>query len=448
MAVFKTWVKNIFREIADPDRDVEITELAQLIQGGLAKHKRSFVLTEVLGDRSFKQSHLDEARLSVYEKYLARAWADGRMEASEKEILNWVAKCLELPKSMLKKANLEAARPRFAEALAIAMDDCVISSEEESHLHWIAKTAGYSLHEFMMEFFRTEGEQFLNGVFAASIEAEQSAIDSLDELIATAAKLGLPQEIVLKTIQPQAVRYIEHTLADAKQDEILGLEEEQLLNQLLKRFVLPKEVKSYISSELQEFHLLSELKRGKLPSLKQPSGVSLKAGELVHFHDGATWERLRLLKSGPSTDVHKGFLTISDSRMLFSSSTRSESFSYGSIVSYDLPGSVIKLQLRGRPMQRFVIQNGSKSPSAIFECALRMANQLLTNQDEKRRTRHIPRDIRQRVWQRYSGHCAECNATEYLEFDHVVPVAKGGSNSDANVQLLCRNCNLKKSDLI
>jgi hypothetical protein len=27
-------------------------------------------------------------------------------------------------------------------------------------------------------------------------------------------------------------------------------------------------------------------------------------------------------------------------------------------------------------------------------------------------------------------------------------VAKGGSNTDANVQLLCRRCNLKKSDFI
>jgi 5-methylcytosine-specific restriction endonuclease McrA len=77
-----------------------------------------------------------------------------------------------------------------------------------------------------------------------------------------------------------------------------------------------------------------------------------------------------------------------------------------------------------------------------------MTNQTLINQDESRRSQHISRDVRQRVWQRYSGQCAECNATSYLEFDHIIPVAKGGSNEDANVQLLCRGCNSKKSDMI
>ncbi|MFN9970152.1 MAG: HNH endonuclease, partial [Phycisphaerae bacterium] len=59
-----------------------------------------------------------------------------------------------------------------------------------------------------------------------------------------------------------------------------------------------------------------------------------------------------------------------------------------------------------------------------------------------------PRDVRQRVWTRYGGRCAECNANDYLEYDHIIPVSKGGSNNDANVQLLCRRCNLKKSDHI
>ena len=46
------------------------------------------------------------------------------------------------------------------------------------------------------------------------------------------------------------------------------------------------------------------------------------------------------------------------------------------------------------------------------------------------------------------GRYAECGAGEYLEFDHIVPVAKGGSNSDSTVQLLCQKCNVKKSDNI
>ena len=44
--------------------------------------------------------------------------------------------------------------------------------------------------------------------------------------------------------------------------------------------------------------------------------------------------------------------------------------------------------------------------------------------------------------------CVRCEATDYLEYDHIIPHSKGGSNSVKNVQLLCRRCNNEKSDRI
>ena len=90
----------------------------------------------------------------------------------------------------------------------------------------------------------------------------------------------------------------------------------------------------------------------------------------------------------------------------------------------------------------------SPLPYALFRIAIAMANQTLVRKSEAADARHIPRDVRQRAWQRYGGRCAECGAEDYLEFDHIISVAKGGSSSDANIQLLCRRCNLKKSDRI
>lgn len=56
----------------------------------------------------------------------------------------------------------------------------------------------------------------------------------------------------------------------------------------------------------------------------------------------------------------------------------------------------------------------------------------------------IPESVRLFVWQRDEGRCVKCGSQEKLEFDHVIPVADGGSSTDRNVQLLCEACNRAK----
>ncbi len=56
----------------------------------------------------------------------------------------------------------------------------------------------------------------------------------------------------------------------------------------------------------------------------------------------------------------------------------------------------------------------------------------------------LTREIKQAVWERCGGRCTECGATQLLEFDHVIPLALGGSSSERNLQLLCADCNRAK----
>lgn len=60
----------------------------------------------------------------------------------------------------------------------------------------------------------------------------------------------------------------------------------------------------------------------------------------------------------------------------------------------------------------------------------------------------IPSYIKDAVWKRDKQSCVNCGSRENLEFDHNIPVSKGGGNSINNIQLLCQKFNRTKSNKI
>jgi 5-methylcytosine-specific restriction endonuclease McrA len=57
---------------------------------------------------------------------------------------------------------------------------------------------------------------------------------------------------------------------------------------------------------------------------------------------------------------------------------------------------------------------------------------------------HIPVEIRHLVHARDEGVCVQCGSDFDLQFDHVIPVALGGSSTIENLQILCAPCNRRK----
>jgi hypothetical protein len=63
-------------------------------------------------------------------------------------------------------------------------------------------------------------------------------------------------------------------------------------------------------------------------------------------------------------------------------------------------------------------------------------------------SRFIPSEVKQQVWRRDGGKCVNCGSKRHLEYDHELPVSKGGSNTVNNIRILCKQCNRKKSGKI
>lgn len=60
----------------------------------------------------------------------------------------------------------------------------------------------------------------------------------------------------------------------------------------------------------------------------------------------------------------------------------------------------------------------------------------------------IPKEVVDVVWNRDGGKCVYCGSQKNLHLDHIIPFSKGGDSSVENLQILCQECNLKKSNKI
>ncbi len=70
-------------------------------------------------------------------------------------------------------------------------------------------------------------------------------------------------------------------------------------------------------------------------------------------------------------------------------------------------------------------------------------------------TRGIPAEVRRAVWARDGGRCtfvgvrgARCSGRRFIEFDHIVPLARGGLATVENLRLRCRTHNRLEAERV
>lgn len=445
---FVKWVTAAVGNLIDPERDDRVKALAGSLSRGLKEEQKAFSISRFKAQHQHHPRELADAVQLVFRRLLERLWNDQLLTEKENLQLDWVQKCLEIPASETAALRTEFATAHFRTALAQAMQDGQLSHAEEVRLQQIAQSAGESITEFSRRFFRKEGESFLRRIFDASVEDGSLTHEEWQTLLSTSQRLGITADELLQAIARPATEFVEHVLTDARSESTITAEQEATINWLMTTLRIAPQVADYAREELGVLRCLHEIQAGRLPSLPKPDGLEFRSGELVHGVKQATLIVVRHLSSGPQQTQHTGRLVLMDSRMVFQSATFAQSFNYRRIVSHRGGPDWIEFQIEQKPVWGLRLNSADPLLYQILHKAIALSNQTASRQGGTGNTRHIPRDVRQRVWTRDGGKCVDCNATEYLEYDHIIPVAKGGSNEETNVQILCRRCNLKKSDHI
>lgn len=97
---------------------------------------------------------------------------------------------------------------------------------------------------------------------------------------------------------------------------------------------------------------------------------------------------------------------------------------------------------RGLLIKQYVLRRERKAEK------LRREVETLENYQNLAGREPIPENVRLFVWRRDDGRCVKCGSRERLEFDHIIPVSAGGSNTERNIQLLCEPCNRAKGAIV
>ena len=171
--------------------------------------------------------------------------------------------------------------------------------------------------------------------------------------------------------------------------------------------------------------------------------IMLPTAEICYWDAPATY--YKVLKS--STKTLEGILVVTDHKVRFISETGGFEFPLSKLAAINLQGvSGVVLQLTRSQGSGFYALKDAVYLYEIMKVILNMHHRKVLYKQSA--SRSIPQAVRNAVWQRDGGKCVECGDDQYLEFDHIIPFTKGGASTKNNLQLLCRRCNMTKSDKI
>jgi HNH endonuclease len=261
----------------------------------------------------------------------------------------------------------------------------------------------------------------------------------------------------LQFIRTDALNLLDRTLNAIISQEQLNDQTESYIYQLQEMLEVPDTAARHILRRLS----IQNIYRGKLPIIPKwrQQDIRLESDEVCYMITPAEYHKA----TTSSTKLVPGRLIATNKKLLFLSATGGTEMGWNSFMSIKRQLSPVNKRIEGIEREMLVTVAGiylelnkkdgngfycvpdPEIVEAIIDTLVRIAKRQIVKAEN---SRHISQEVRIAVWQRDQGRCVQCGATEYLEFDHIIPRSKGGASTVNNVQLLCRHCNQAKSDRI
>lgn len=246
------------------------------------------------------------------------------------------------------------------------------------------------------------------------------------------------QPLLLKAT-PQINNFLHFTLASIISDKIVTSEEQALIDHLCDFLKPTRSMLEEIKTTIAKVNAIAKIRKGDVIPIRTNAIIS-KNSEIVYLHQ----PHVRLPHG--KHEILQGDLFVTSERLVYKAS-KSLEVPISNIIALESNANVIFISAKTkRGSGEFYIGKDAEIVEAYIEQSIKRFHRQLDLQQTAGTSRHIPQSVKNAVWLRCQGRCVQCASTQYLEFDHIIPFSKGGSNSENNIQILCRACNLAKSN--
>ncbi len=184
-------------------------------------------------------------------------------------------------------------------------------------------------------------------------------------------------------------------------------------------------------------------------------GVNFRVTKGVNYRAGA-WKNAA--KGGAPLHVQgkhasSGVLVVTNRRVFMhpAEGRAPISISLNKVLSFNCNENGILIWIEGRQKTYFFVIPNHGAIEIFGLCLIFLLDAEARPQyaqKERSPFRSIPTEVKNRVLVRDGGRCVMCGSNEGIHFDHIIPVVKSGDNTEDNIQILCKECNLRKYDKI